>query len=134
MSIYSNLIEELGENSFEFDEPPAGVLNQALNIYLHGNRNLTENSFHPNSGLDRIKRRVSLDLEYTGISSLPAPIFETFLDAHPGNSMDLLSTPLICDGRVKWLKDRRAEFENLVPYASCANDPGQTIFNSTLVG
>ena len=133
LSLELNPIFELGENSLEFDEPPKEVLSQYLYISFYLNVNLTQSSFHPNSGLDRTKRRVYLNLQGTRISSLPAPIFEKFLDAHSENALNLRHTPLICDEKVKWLKDRKEEFENVVEYPFCSNDPGQTIFNSTLI-
>ena len=52
---------------------------------------------------------------------------ELFLESN------LLRDPLLCDSRLKWLKDRVWEFQNRVLHANCNNDKGQTAFTSTLI-
>lgn len=133
LNLRLNVIEYLGEDAFVFDEPPTELKNKTLLINLSKNKDLTANSFHPNSGLDRIQRPVALNLNTCNISTLPAQIFEKFLEAHPGNSLSLYVNPLVCDSRLKWLKDRAGEFKNRVEEAYCKNDRGSNIFNSNLI-
>jgi Leucine-rich repeat (LRR) protein len=102
-----------------------------LNIYLGFNM-LTSASFDPNHGLDSIKARVSLGLQNNYIETLDKFVFETFLNKTT-NEMKLTNNPIICDSRVKWLKDRKSFYEPRVIDANCVNDPGNTIFNSSYV-
>jgi len=121
-----NNINEIGENAFDFEGRDHG-----LEIDLLGN-NLNETSFHPNSGIARAGRQTTLSLWFNEITTLPAPIFETFLDAHPQNSLYLPMNPLFCDERLSWLKSRREEFEPRV-LADCSNDAFQSVFDSDLI-
>ena len=74
-----------------------------------------------------------MNLDYNDIETLPSGIFETFLDAHQRNMVCLYGSPIICDGRVKWLKDRIWAFQNYVRNPNCVNDPGHNVFTSNLV-
>jgi len=134
IELYRNYINEIGENVFNLDGSGdfEGV-NHVLYINLGGNK-LNETSFHPNSGIARAGRKTTLFLEDNQITTLPAPIFESFLDAHPQNSLGLgLGNPLICDERLSWLKSRRGEFEPRVTKVKCSNDRSHTIFDSNLI-
>ena len=104
-----------------------------LTIVLSYNLGLNESNFHADSGLDKVGRPIYLDLHNCQFSSLPKMTFEPILDAHPSTSLYLMGNPLVCDERVGWLKQRRVDFESRVRGANCVNDPGQTVFNSTLV-
>jgi len=62
-----NSIVELGEGALEFDDE---WRSQGLGINFWNNKNLTEFSFHPKSGLERPTRLLSLHLEQTSVSGL----------------------------------------------------------------
>ena len=129
ISLWGNNITAIGENVFQFYEAA-----DYLRMILDHNK-LNESSFHPNSGISRAGRKTDLNLNYNYITTLPAPIFETFLDAHPSNILELYGNPLICDERLSWIKSRRdePEFQARVTFANCDNDPGYTVFNSNLI-
>jgi len=76
---------------------------------------------------------VWLSLGSCNISTLPAPIFEKFLEAHPKNELDVDHNLLFfCDSRLKWLKHGERGFVHRVR-GTCANDPWNTIFTSPLI-
>jgi hypothetical protein len=125
----NNQINEIGNNAFLFDEFSTEV--STLTIYL-GFNNLTSNSFHFNHKLDAISTGVRLIVRNNQIDALDSYVFEPFL-LKTRNTLDVTGNPIICNGRAKWLKDRKDFYESRVYNARCINDPGNTVFNSTLI-
>lgn len=122
-------------NAFAFSPISAGdsLINRAISISFYANKlndttiNMKEN------GLFNTQRPIFLDISYNRFDHFSQESFEPFLNAHIGNQMYVSNNPLICDQRMKWLKDQRNEFESKVSNAFCSNDRGNTVFNSTLI-
>ena len=88
-------------------------------------------SSNPMKNLSTIYHLLLFCLDYNGLESLPEETFLGFLMANPNNVLTLDRNPIVCDSRVKWLKDRSTEFETRVDGADCINDVGQTVFTLT---
>lgn len=122
-------------NAFAFRPITSGdsIINRAISISFYANKfddttiNMKEN------GLFYTQRPIFLDISYNKFVHFSQENFEPFLNAHDTNQMYVSNNPLICDERMKWLKDQRNKFESKVLNAYCSNDRGNTVFNSTLI-
>jgi hypothetical protein len=129
LQLHMNELEEIGRNVFQFFQHSPQV--SKLDINVHWN-NLTSENIHKDHGLDKISPPVRLYIQNNQLDTLSADIFESFLRAEK-NSATFLGNRIICDERVKWLKDEREFFESRVAGADCVNDIGATVFTSTLI-
>jgi hypothetical protein len=122
-----NPIQYIGEDAFLFDPPkPLG-----LDITLtYGN--LTSDMIHPNSGFGKIPGGSRMSLSMNNLATIPADVFGDYLKA-PENRIEIGNNQIFCDIRVKWLKDGKDRYERYLTGAKCVNDPGNTVFNSTLI-
>lgn len=125
----------LETNAFAFSPISSGdsTINRQITIRLYANKfddttiNMKEN------GLFYTQRPIFLDISYNKFDHFSQENFEPFLNAHDRNEMYVSNNPLICDERMKWLKDQSNKFESKVFNADCLNDNGNTVFNSTLI-
>jgi len=128
-------VPRIESNAFAFSPISSGdsIINDAISISLYANKfndttiNMKEN------GLFYTQRPIFLDISYNKFDHFSQENFEPFLNAHDTNQMYVNNNPLICDERMKWLKDQSNKFESRVLKAYCSNDYGNTVFNSTLI-
>jgi len=132
VNLNGNQIIEIGEDVFQPQSVATDLLNTTLNIQIQGN-NLTDERIHPNHGLDKTGRPVNLALNQNQFVFLSKVNFEPFLLADERNSISAAGNNFTCDQRMKWLKERRETLEKRVTGVDCQNDPGQTIFTTSLV-
>lgn len=122
-------------NAFAFYPVNAtdSIINSTITIRFYANDfndttiNMKEN------GLFYTQRPIYLDITANKLDHLSQESFEPFLNAHDKNKISVNNNPLICDERMKWLKDQRDKFELKVTNAFCSNDKGNTVFNTTLI-
>jgi hypothetical protein len=121
----------IADGAFEID--PAHLRSNPVSI-LVDNCGLTVDRISPNHGLDSINSTHGYGVDFSGnnLHTLPHSIFEKIL-RNPNTSLTVLRNPIICDSNVKWLKDEKEFFEKRVFGGQCVNDPGFTIFTSSLV-
>jgi hypothetical protein len=126
-------IEQLDPGAFEFDEYPV-EFTSALHVGLKRNQ-LTDASIPVDHGLDKIKyRNVIWYLEDNKLETLSQAKFEPFLKSGATrNQLRVYDNVIVCDERVKWLKDGKQIYQSIVIGPDCANDPGKTVFTSDLI-
>jgi hypothetical protein len=122
-------IQEIGNNAFLFDEFPPGT--NTLLIDLGGNK-ITSNKFSVHHKLETVNAIVYLNLNGNRMDTIDILTFKPFLQKY-GNTLYMSDNPIFCDGRVKWLKDEKNFYQPKVRDADCDNDPGKTVFTSSLV-
>lgn len=122
-------LKTIGESAFLMDDANAP---ERRKITLWGNA-LNDESFHANHGLQFYKGETNLAIGLNKFEFLSREKFQPFLDVNPRNSMDCRDNQFVCDERMSWLKAGRDEYEKRVLYVDCVNQPGFSIFNTTLV-
>jgi hypothetical protein len=123
----------IGENAFSFNSSPPDRMSVPRMIILDSNRLNDESMNMAVNGLLSSDRPVVLYLNFNAFEFLSRANFEQFLLAHEDNEIMLAGNPLVCDERMKWLKDGKDVYQKHVINALCSNDPGHTVFNSPLI-
>jgi Leucine-rich repeat (LRR) protein len=126
--LWGNPIQEIADGAFEFDVIPK----QRIKIEVDA-CNMTEDVISADHGLEKLINGVDLNFDYNNLSTISANKFEKMLRSSENHKITYRNNPIVCDERVKWLKDEREFFEPKVWNTSCVNDPGKTVFTSTLI-
>jgi len=132
-----NEIWEIGEDAFLFNGTDAGI----FILRLDGNR-LTAKWIHERNGLDKITSEdKSFNLGRNEIETLTRATFLPMIqpgddkcdlfDCHTALFLD--GNSIVCDEKVKWLKDQKSIYKNIVWRAYCVNDVGKDIFTTSKV-
>jgi hypothetical protein len=120
-------LQVFNDGAFAFDPTPSKPIRIDLNFC-----NLNETSLTPNLGFDKITYGLDLQLRENYFFTIPASVFEPILK-NEKSSINFYANPIICDERVKWLKDGKHIYESRVLNALCINDRGYNVFTSNKI-
>jgi hypothetical protein len=133
LTLDDNPIESIMKDAFLF----TGTTPKTLYISAT-NCSLDDDKISPDHGLNKNRQlAVHLDLTNNNFTTLSEKKFESlmYICTCPCTkcSLNIQNNPIVCDERVKWMKDQKDLFEQNVHLSYCSNDIGYTIFNSTKI-
>jgi len=118
-------------DSIDDEDDPIRYRQLTMELRFNG---LTDASLNmKESGILLSSRPVYFNLGYNNIETLSQENIETFLNNNPQSRLSLENNPLTCDARLKWLKDGQEKYQHMIVAPDCSNDPGKTIWTSSLI-
>jgi hypothetical protein len=128
LNLMYNQIVEIRSNGFKFNDVPGRGY---LQILMRENQ-LDDYKIDPNHGFDKIPT-LAISFDLNNFTTISSPVFEPIVQADGYKAVYFESNGIVCDEKVKWLKDGKDLYETRVNGADCINDPGYSVFNSTKI-